>query len=71
MRVSLRYPEPRGVKANTAFYGFYARATGETRELLAEAHRRLTEHYGAPPSNALLLRDALRVLIDTTTKESQ
>lgn len=68
MRVSLRFPEPRGVKANTGFYGFYVKATGETRKLIEEAHRKLTEHYGSPPSNGLLLRDALRLLVETNTK---
>lgn len=63
MHVTLRYPEPRGVRANTAFYGFYARATGELRSLIEEAQHKLTDHYGAPPSNAVLLRDALRVLV--------
>ena len=63
MRVSLRFPEPRGLKAKTEFYGFYVQAKGETRALLEEAHKRLTEQYGSPPSNGLLLRDALRMLV--------
>ena len=60
MLVSLRFPEPRGVQAKTAYDDLYAKTAGETRELLAEAHRKLTERYGAAPSNSLLLRDVLR-----------
>jgi hypothetical protein len=68
MRVSLRFPEPRGLKANTEFYGFYVQAKGETRSLLEEAHKQLTEQYGSPVSNGLLLRDALRLLVGEQQK---
>lgn len=68
MRVSLRFPEPRGMKANTEFYGFYVQAKGEVRALLEEAHKQLSEQYGSPPSNGLLLRDALRLLVQTHEK---
>jgi hypothetical protein len=55
--------DPRGIDQNTEFYGFYVRATGETRELIREARRRLTGRYGAPPSNPLLLRELLRLFV--------
>ncbi len=57
MMVTMKYPEPRGIEANTEFYGFYVRATGETRRLLREARRKFAEQHGAPPSNSVLLKE--------------
>lgn len=61
MMATLKYREPRGAEADTQFYGFYVRASGDTRRMLMEARRKLTERFGAPPSNPLLLTELLRL----------
>jgi len=67
MMATMKYREPRGAEADTEFYGFYVRATGETRSLLMEARRRLTARFGAAPSNPLLLSELLQAF---TAKET-
>lgn len=70
MMATMKYREPRGAEADREFYGFYVRATGETRALLIEARRRLTERLGAPPSNPLLLYEVLKVFVAPEAPES-
>lgn len=64
MKTTLKYGMPRGLEADTEFYGFYCRAKGETRDLLRKVHTELSERYGAPVTNDLLLRDVLRSFVD-------
>ncbi len=69
MMATMKYREARGAEADTAFYGFYVRTTGETREMLTEARRKLAGRFGAPPSNPLLLTELLRLYVAQETPE--
>jgi hypothetical protein len=53
----------RGIDEGTSFYGFYVRASGETRELLKKAQQRAKERFGATPSNPLLLDELLKAYL--------
>jgi hypothetical protein len=59
MLATIKYPEARGIDAATEFYGFYVRTQGPIRARLLKARESVAQHYGAPPSNALLLRELL------------
>jgi hypothetical protein len=59
MIVNMKHRLPVGVDAATDSYAFFARTTGDTRRLLAEAREKVTARYGAAPSNALLLHELL------------
>lgn len=58
--ITKRFEEPRGINQNTPFYGFYARVSGESRELLKQAQRKATAELRGQPSNAVLLDELLR-----------
>lgn len=60
MALTLKNHKPRGLDADTDFYGFYVMASGETRELLKKTHERLSTKYNSPVSNGVLLRDVLK-----------
>jgi hypothetical protein len=55
-----RFKEARGINENTKFYGFYVRATGESRDLLKLAQKKASGTLGSVPSNPVLLDELLR-----------
>ncbi len=59
MRVTMKHREPVGADANTDKYIFYVRTSGETRKLLVDASKKLTQQFGATPSNSLVLHTLL------------
>ncbi|WP_454655548.1 hypothetical protein [Bosea beijingensis] len=58
--ITKRFKEARGIDEDTPFYGFYARVSGESRELLRQAQRKATAQLRGQPSNAVLLDELLR-----------
>lgn len=62
--ITKRFKEARGVHENTAFYGFYARVSGESRELLKKAQEKATEHLKGHPSNGVLLDELMKAYLD-------
>jgi len=58
-----RFRNPRGISEDTPFYGFYVKASGETRELLRKAQQVAAERLGAVPSNPLLLDELLKAYL--------
>ncbi len=67
--ITRRYSEPRGLHESTPFYGFYVKVSGESRRMLAEAQRRVTEEMGAIPSNPVLLEAMLKVFLSGVPRE--
>lgn len=61
--ISHRYPEPRGLEAPTKWYGYYARLSGEEREMLRQARGILRERLGDTPSNTVLLGEVLKAFL--------
>jgi hypothetical protein len=69
--ITKRFSDARGIDEPTAFYGFYVRVSGESRELLRQAQRKATSEMRTQPSNAVLLDELLMAYLghrDNTAK---
>jgi len=58
--ITKRFEEARGINEDTPFYGFYARVSGESRELLKQVQRKAATQLKGQPSNAVLLDELMR-----------
>lgn len=58
--ITRRYRKPKGINTGAPFYGFYVMVSGESREMLRDAHKKLSAELGDVPSNGLLLDEVLK-----------
>ena len=62
--ITKRFKDARGIHEDTAFYGFYARVSGESRELLKQVHETATAQMRGQPSNAVLMDELMKAYLE-------
>lgn len=69
--ITKRFSDARGIDDPTAFYGFYVRVSGESRELLKQAQRKATLEMRTQPSNAVLLDELLMAYLGSNEHRTE
>lgn len=63
MAMNRKFRREAGADANTPFYGFYVRLSGDARRAYIRAQQTMTKTLGGVPSNPMLLDELLRVYL--------